>query len=767
MELRPYQKECVRTVNEKPDGSRTIVCLATGLGKTATAANLEVKGRLLWLSHRDELVRQPEKYFKELGKSYGIEKAKETSNGEDVVSASVQTLVRDKRLTKFRPDEFDVIVCDEAQHAAAPTYRKILGYFKPRKLVGLTATPKRGDGLRLTDSFDDICFVRDLKWGIENGYLSRLRCVRVSSDYDMNKVDKVLGDFTASGLGDEMEDSDDDVVIAKAYLDYCVPEKRRTLVYCPTIKNCEKVAETIRTVLPEDEKDTVRVLSDGTSPTERAEILSKYSAGEVRCVVNCMILTEGADLPETSCVINNRPTANDSLYAQIVGRGTRLAEGKEYCLVVDVVGKNSERKNLCVAPTLFGLNPDELPESTRKEMENEDLLEFSEAIRKRSAETVKNAVLIRQLVDAFTQERIEIAREAAPEGYRGIATVYRKRISETKPEDPDFGDVLARRTPYDERRYRIDASYEGRMYVSVPDVAGMVVVEARIPEAKVGGKPIEFKSDPMKVEDATTMISEILEYVVPEKFRMKWSKSERESLSKVPATKKQKERLAFDYSKFSVSDDLSELSMTEASDLISLRNEMDEFERYGAEPDAAETPDDESERKRRKAWKKFEKALSDMVGKKKAQETKTKKEEKKLAGKIIGFSVEVDYSYYYNANRPVSSRQKSYVESLLSEAERRGFELDAKPNLEKDGLDAWQASVAIECLKKITKDLPVPKSRKAEVKFEDFLEELEDLDPESPENEIRCSYRLLSDDEMSELEDDERNEEKEDEDDFL
>ena len=110
-----------------------------------------------------ELVRQPEKYFKDSGLTYGIEKAEQHSNGEDIVSASIQSISRDNRLSTFDPNEFSMIICDEAHHAAAPTYRKVLDYFHPKKLIGLTATPKRGDGARLSDVFDDICFVKDLK----------------------------------------------------------------------------------------------------------------------------------------------------------------------------------------------------------------------------------------------------------------------------------------------------------------------------------------------------------------------------------------------------------------------------------------------------------------------------------------------------------------------------------------------------------------------------------------------------------------------------
>ncbi len=147
--LRPYQNECEEAI-EKAGAGRHLVVMATGLGKTAVFTHIKRNGRVLILSHRDELVHQPEKYYK--GQcTFGVEKAMETADSEDVVSASVQSLAKDNRLQKYAPDAFDTIIVDEAHHAAAPTYRKILDYFSgARRRIGFTATPKRGDSVRLT-----------------------------------------------------------------------------------------------------------------------------------------------------------------------------------------------------------------------------------------------------------------------------------------------------------------------------------------------------------------------------------------------------------------------------------------------------------------------------------------------------------------------------------------------------------------------------------------------------------------------------------------
>ena len=127
--------------NRQPRRRRHLVQMATGLGKTVTFANIHRHGRMLILSHRDELVAQPVKYF---DCPVGIEKAERHSDGEPVVSGSVQTLSRGTRLERnFKPGDFDLIVTDEAHHASAPTYRKIIDYLQPRLHIGFTATPNR------------------------------------------------------------------------------------------------------------------------------------------------------------------------------------------------------------------------------------------------------------------------------------------------------------------------------------------------------------------------------------------------------------------------------------------------------------------------------------------------------------------------------------------------------------------------------------------------------------------------------------------------
>jgi len=172
---------------------------------------------MLILSHREELVEQPRKYF---DCSYGIERAQQHSHGEEVVSASIQTLVR--RLDQFDPEDFRLIICDEAHHAAASTYRKIFDHFRPEKLIGFTATPNRGDKVRLDTVFSKIIFQRDLRWGVQNGYLCNIHCRRVDIGFDLSAVHTRRGDYAPGELDEAMDGTAD--AIAEAYYSYFKPQ---------------------------------------------------------------------------------------------------------------------------------------------------------------------------------------------------------------------------------------------------------------------------------------------------------------------------------------------------------------------------------------------------------------------------------------------------------------------------------------------------------------------------------------------------------------
>lgn len=380
--LRDYQQECVDILNSLEGGSH-LVAVATGLGKTVIFSHLRRQGRVLILSHRDELVHQPEKYF---DCSYGIEKAKEHSDGEEVVSASVQSIVR--RLDHFAPDDFDMIITDEAHHAAAPTYKKIYRYFKPRIHIGFTATPNRGDKVRLDDVFDDIIFERNLKWGIDNGYLTNINCLQADIGFDVSKVKKKMGDFELKALADAVNQERMNKGVAQAYRELAVGQ---TLIFAADLAHAYGIAAEI--------PEAVVV----TASTEnRAEIIEKFTRREIPCIINCMVFTEGTDMPLIETIIIARPTTNESLYTQMVGRGLRLYEGKKFLTLIDCVGVTGTNK-ICTAPSLLGIDMSQLTEEQREELSGVMLTEIPNEIEK-LLDTPHAWIINSKEVDVFAEE---------------------------------------------------------------------------------------------------------------------------------------------------------------------------------------------------------------------------------------------------------------------------------------------------------------------------------------------------------------------------
>ncbi len=278
------------------------------------------------------------------------------------MSASVQTISR--RLNRFSPEEFDLIITDEAHHAAARTYRRIFDYFKPRLHVGFTATPNRADGLGLEGIYEDIVFDRDLPWGIREGYLSDIRCIRAHIDYDISKVARRLGDYAPGELEKAVNIDSANKAIADIYRRYA---KGSTLIFAVSVAHAEAIAEKIPGAVPI------------TGGQDRSKAVEAFARGEIPCLVNCMVFTEGTDLPNVETVIIARPTQNLSLYTQMVGRGTRLHPGKEYLTLIDCVGI-SETANLCTAPSLIGLDPDLIPQRFKDDLEG-PLFDLPEIVR--------------------------------------------------------------------------------------------------------------------------------------------------------------------------------------------------------------------------------------------------------------------------------------------------------------------------------------------------------------------------------------------------
>jgi superfamily II DNA or RNA helicase len=364
IELRDYQRECLTAIYEryKAGVRRQLICLPTGTGKTVIFARFpaffRMKKRMLVLAHRAELLNQARDKILAANPELKVEIEQAERNASvdcDVVVASVPTLGRraSRRLAELDPDQFSIVVIDEAHHATAETYRRIVEYFGVKQpdtqklLVGFTATPKRSDGIGLDAIFDEISFSRTIPEMMQAGYLAPVAGYRVETDIDLSRVKTSMGDFVVSQLSDAVNIESRNALVVKAFREL-VPD-RRTLVFGVDVAHAHALAAAFNHY-----GIAAAPVTGDTPPDERARTLAAFSTGQIQVLTNCMVLTEGYDEPAVDGIILARPTNSTLLYTQMIGRGTRLHPGKTDVTVVDVVD-NSSKNRLVTLPSLFGL----------------------------------------------------------------------------------------------------------------------------------------------------------------------------------------------------------------------------------------------------------------------------------------------------------------------------------------------------------------------------------------------------------------------------
>lgn len=357
MQLRPYQEEAKQAIFEqwKQGNRKTLLVLATGLGKTivfcSTIEQCVKEGqRALILAHRGELLTQAaEKLHKTTGLIASLEKAESSCLGDParVVVGSVQTMQSDKRLARFPKDYFHTIVVDEAHHALSDGYQRVLEHFPDAQVLGVTATPDRGDKRNLGQYFDSIAYQYDIAQGIRDGYLSPIRALTVPLSIDLTDVSVQAGDYSSGDLGEALEPYLEQ--IADAMQEHC--RGRKTIVFLPLVATSQKFRDIL-----ESRGFRAEEVNGTDSPESRKAKLHAFESGQLDVLCNSMLLTEGFDCPSIDCVICLRPTKVRSLYTQIVGRGTRLHPGKDYCLILDFLW-HSERHELCHPAHLVSEDP--------------------------------------------------------------------------------------------------------------------------------------------------------------------------------------------------------------------------------------------------------------------------------------------------------------------------------------------------------------------------------------------------------------------------
>jgi superfamily II DNA or RNA helicase len=363
---RPYQHEAVAALLAAAARGvqRPLLVLPTGTGKTIIVALLVQRrgGRALILAHRDELIQQAvdKLHLVDPTMSLGVVQAECDELTAPTVVASVQTLSRRPRLARLVPD-FHTIVIDEAHHAPALSYRRILEYCHAWRsdgplVVGVTATPARGDRQSLRQVFDGIVYQKTLVEMMQAGYLVDLRAMQVLLQADFDALRTQHGDFIEAELETLLLAANAPAQVLTAFQAHAA--ERKALLFTPTVATAHAMAETFCMA------GIAAEALDATTPrATRRAILQRLHSGATRVVANCAVLTEGFDEPSIDCIIVARPTQSLPLYQQMLGRGTRIYPGKTDCLILDVVGVSTHH-TLHTAATLFGCDPAQLAQQS-------------------------------------------------------------------------------------------------------------------------------------------------------------------------------------------------------------------------------------------------------------------------------------------------------------------------------------------------------------------------------------------------------------------
>lgn len=351
MELRPYQQEAREAIFEQWDGGvlKTLLVLPTGCGKTIVFAKVTEDcvrrgDRVLILAHRGELLEQAaDKIRQSTGLGCAVEKAEETCMGSwfRVVVGSVQSMMREKRLGQFPEDYFQTIIIDEAHHCISDSYQKVLNHFNGAKILGVTATPDRGDMRNLGSYFESLSYEYTLPKAIREGYLSPIKALTIPLKIDMTGVGVQAGDFKASDISTALDPYLQG--IAQEMEKYC--KDKKTVVFLPLVKTSQKFRDLLNA-------HGFRAAEVNGDSQDRSEVLEAFDRGEYNVLCNSMLLTEGWDCPSVDCVVVLRPTKVRSLYCQMVGRGTRLSPGKDHLLLLDFLW-HTERHELCHPASLI------------------------------------------------------------------------------------------------------------------------------------------------------------------------------------------------------------------------------------------------------------------------------------------------------------------------------------------------------------------------------------------------------------------------------
>ncbi|MBU1748788.1 MAG: DEAD/DEAH box helicase [Chloroflexi bacterium] len=357
-QLRPYQVEAIAAIQaDWRAHSDVLLALPTGLGKTEVFIALlqqvvQPGQRALILAHRDELIQQPhERLLRRWpGVQAGIVKADQNEAAAPVVVASVQTLSRARRRQALlRHGPIDYLIIDEAHHAVADSYRRVLGDLRqanPRlRHLGVTATPMRLDGVGLDAVYQSIAYQRNIRWGVDAGYLAPLVGLSIRTQINLDGVNVRGGDYAEGELTAAVNVLNRNELIVHAYQRFAAG--RSALAFGTSVDHAQDLATAFRAA-----GVSAAMVCGATPLEERRATLGALRDGGISVVCNYQVLTEGFDAPMVSCILMARPTLSQGLYIQMVGRGTRLYPGKRDCQVLDFV--DSQHQMVITLEDLLG-----------------------------------------------------------------------------------------------------------------------------------------------------------------------------------------------------------------------------------------------------------------------------------------------------------------------------------------------------------------------------------------------------------------------------
>lgn len=443
MSLRPYQAEARDAILREwsAGNQKTLLVLPTGTGKTIVFASVvqnQVKhgGRALIMAHRGELLDQAaDKLQDACGLDSVLEKAESSSLGSNVpvTVGSVQSLAQPKRLAQFPQDYFSDIIIDEAHHCLSDSYQRVLEHFPAAHILGVTATPDRGDQRNLGQYFDSKAYEYSMTKAIRQGFLCPIKAQMIPLELNIRDVGMSNGDYAVGEIGTALDPYLEQIAVEMTH--YC--HGRKTVVFLPLIKTSQKFCDLLN-------RSGLRAAEVNGNSDDRAQVLQDFEAGRYDVLCNSMLLTEGWDCPTVDCIVILRPTKIRSLYQQMVGRGMRLSEGKDHLLLLDFLWLSS-RHDLCRPSALVSKDAAIAEKMDAQLMKDDNVYDLIEAEEQAERDILaeREEALARELAEMRRRKRklvdpLQYAMSIAAEDLVGYVPTFAWEMAPASTKQLEF-----------------------------------------------------------------------------------------------------------------------------------------------------------------------------------------------------------------------------------------------------------------------------------------------------------------------------------------